>query len=66
MTTSTLLTAVISRILGIYELLRRRCKLIIVVDVEADFAMHFPSFVTLQRYARIDIDVRIEMPWKKI
>jgi hypothetical protein len=52
--------------LGIYELLRRRCKLIIVVDVEADFAMHFPSFVTLQRYARIDIDVRIEMPWKKI
>jgi hypothetical protein len=52
--------------LGLYELLKRRCKLIIVVDAEADFAMHFPSFVTLQRYARIDINVLIEMPWNKI
>lgn len=49
--------------LGVYELLRRRCKFIIVVDAEADFAMHFPSFVTLQRYARIDLGVIIDVPW---
>jgi hypothetical protein len=52
--------------LGVYELLKRRCKLIIVVDAEADLAMHFPSFVTLQRYARIDLNVLIDMPWSKI
>jgi Patatin-like phospholipase len=52
--------------LGVYELLKRRCKLIIVVDAEADLAMHFPSFVTLQRYARIDLNVLIEMPWGQI
>src|SRR5262249_19337572 len=52
--------------LGVYELLRRRCKLIIVVDAEADFAMHFPSFVTVQRYARIDLGVIIDMPWSRI
>jgi hypothetical protein len=40
--------------------------LIIVVDAEADFAMHFPSFVTLQRYARIDLGVIIDMPWSRI
>jgi Patatin-like phospholipase len=52
--------------LGVYELLRRRCKLIVVVDGEADLAMHFPSFVTLQRYARIDLGIIITMPWDKI
>jgi hypothetical protein len=52
--------------LGVYELLKRRCKLIVVVDAEADIAMRFPSFITLQRYARIDLGVRIEMPWDDI
>jgi hypothetical protein len=52
--------------LGIYELLRRRCKLIIAVDAEADGNMTFPSLITLQRYARIDLGVRIEMKWNKI
>ena len=52
--------------LGIYELLKRRCKLIIVADAEADFSMRFPSFITLQRYARIDLGIRIEMPWDAI
>jgi hypothetical protein len=28
--------------LGIYELLRRRCRLIVAVDAEADSSMHFP------------------------
>jgi hypothetical protein len=52
--------------LGIYELLRRHCRLILVVDAEADSAMHFPSFITLQRYARIDLGIRIDLPWEPI
>jgi hypothetical protein len=52
--------------LGIYELLRRQCRLIIAVDAEADSAMHFPSLVTLQRYARIDLGIRIDLPWTPI
>lgn len=52
--------------LGVYELLRRRCKLIIAVDAEADPDLTFPSFVTLQRYARIDLGVRLRMPWGAI
>ena len=52
--------------LGLYELLRRRCKLIVVVDAEADPTMDFPSFIDLQRYARIDLGIRIRIPWKEI
>lgn len=52
--------------LGIYELLRRRCRTIIVIDAEADPAMRFASFVTLQRYARIDLGIRISLPWNAI
>jgi Patatin-like phospholipase len=48
--------------LGIYELLRRRCKIIIVVDAEADRDMNFSALVTLQRYARIDLGARIKLP----
>jgi Patatin-like phospholipase len=52
--------------LGIYELLRRRCKLIIAVDGEADPEMSFGSLVTLERYARIDFGLRIGLPWAKL
>ena len=52
--------------LGIFELLRRRCRIILCVDAEADPEMHFMSFVTLQRYARIDLGVRIDLPWQRI
>lgn len=52
--------------LGIYELLRRRCRTIVVIDAEADPAMRFSSFVTLQRYARIDLGARIYLPWDLI
>src|SRR5262249_10699423 len=48
--------------LGIYELLRRRCQLIIAVDAEADPEMSFRSLVALQRYARIDLGVLIDLP----
>jgi hypothetical protein len=47
--------------LGIYELLRRRCKLIIAVDGEADEKMGFPSLVRLLRFARIDMGIQIDV-----
>ena len=52
--------------LGIYELLRRRCRVIIAVDAEADTPMNFAALMTLQRYARIDLGVRIDLPWAPI
>ena len=52
--------------LGVYELLRRKCRLIVVVDGEADRDMRFGAFVTLQRYARIDLGIRIRVPWEAI
>lgn len=52
--------------LGVYELLRRRAAVIIVVDGEADGEMDFPSLVQLQRLARIDLGIRIRLPWGEI
>jgi predicted acylesterase/phospholipase RssA len=52
--------------LGVYELLRRRCKVIVAVDAEADAPMNFASLMKLQRYARIDLGVRIDLPWTPI
>jgi hypothetical protein len=52
--------------LGLYELLRRRCRIIIAVDAEADPEMNFPAFVKLQRYARIDLGIRITLKWDQI
>ncbi len=52
--------------LGIYELLRRRCRVIIAIDAEADSQMAFGSFNTLERYALIDMGIRIDLPWEKI
>ncbi len=52
--------------LGVYELLRRRCKVIIAVDAEADAPMNFSALMTLQRYARIDLGILIQLPWMPI
>jgi predicted acylesterase/phospholipase RssA len=52
--------------LGVYALLRRRCKLIIAIDAEEDPKLQFPSFLTLERYARIDLGATIELPWNAI
>ena len=51
---------------GIYELLRRRCRFIVGIDVEPDVTMHFPALVRLERYARIDLGIRITLPWEAI
>ncbi|ARW16874.1 patatin-like phospholipase family protein [Komagataeibacter europaeus] len=47
--------------LGIYELLRRRCKFIVAVDGEQDPEMTFHGFANLQRLASIDLGVQIDM-----
>ena len=52
--------------LGVYELLKRGCKLIVTVDAEADPAMSFSSLQIVERYARIDFGVRIDLPWEAI
>jgi hypothetical protein len=52
--------------LGVYELLRRRCKVIIAIDAEADAPMNFAALMTLQRYARIDLGILIDLPWAPI
>lgn len=52
--------------LGVYELLKRGCQLIIAIDAEADPALSFSSLMKLQRHARIDLGVRIELPWEDI
>ncbi|MCJ8144956.1 patatin-like phospholipase family protein [Ancylobacter sp. A5.8] len=52
--------------LGLFELLRRRCRLIVVVDAESDADYRFSSLVALQKHARIDLGVRIDLPWEAI
>ena len=52
--------------LGIYELIKRGCKLIVVIDAEADPDMSFRSLQIVERYARIDFGVRLNLPWEPI
>ena len=47
--------------MGIFELLRRRCKYIISVDGAADKEMGFENFLQLIRYARIDMGIEVEI-----
>lgn len=47
--------------LGVYELLRRRCRYIIAVDGEQDQKMTFAALTTLQRLAAIDLDTQIDI-----
>ena len=47
--------------LGVYELLRRRCKYIVAVDGEQDKRMTFAALTTLQRLAAIDLGVKIDI-----
>ncbi|MGD0865565.1 MAG: hypothetical protein ABSA49_08415 [Rhizomicrobium sp.] len=52
--------------LGLYQLLKRRCRAIILVDAEEDSQLAFAAFATAQRYARIDLGVLIDLPWQGI
>ncbi|WP_434118761.1 patatin-like phospholipase family protein [Sinorhizobium meliloti] len=49
--------------IGLYQLLKRGCKFIIVIDAEADPGMNFSAFADVQRFARIDIGVLISLDW---
>lgn len=46
---------------GAYELLRRRCRFVIVCDAEEDGSMHFGGLSALVRFARLDLGVEIEV-----
>jgi len=46
--------------MGVYELLRRRCKFVVCVDGEADPEITFHGFMTMIRHAQIDLGVRID------
>ena len=52
--------------LGLYELIRRRCKFIIVLDAECDERYGFESLERVIRFARIDFDVHIDLDFQKI
>lgn len=47
--------------LGVYELLRRRCKYIVAIDGEHDPAMTFNALATLQRLAAIDLNTKLDI-----
>jgi len=47
--------------LGVYGLLKRRCRLIIVSDAAADPHYQMKDFANLQRKARIDLGINIEL-----
>jgi len=47
--------------LGVYELLRRRCKFIVAIDGEFDPKMTFHALTNLQRLASIDFGISIEL-----
>jgi len=48
------------------ELLRRRCKIIMIGDGECDKNLHFAGLATLVRYARIDLGIEISINVDKI
>ncbi|TBD07487.1 hypothetical protein ELH21_10685 [Rhizobium leguminosarum] len=46
--------------LGVYELLKRRCRYIVAVDGESDPRMTFHALTNLQRLAYIDMGIQID------
>ena len=52
--------------LAVYQLLKRRCKLIIAVDAEADEDFVFDGLVTLIRLAEIDMGITIDIDLNQI
>lgn len=52
--------------MGIYELLRRRCKFIVCVDGESDPESTFEGKLTLVRHAQIDFGIRLEPKFDEI
>ena len=46
--------------LGIYEMIRRRCRYILVVDADADEKFDFEDLARSVRFAGVDLDAKIE------
>jgi predicted acylesterase/phospholipase RssA len=46
--------------LGIYEMIRRRCRYILVVDADADEKFDFEDLARSVRFAAIDLDAKLE------
>jgi|RhiMetdeSRZDD1v2_1073273.scaffolds.fasta_scaffold42380_3 hypothetical protein len=46
--------------LGIYEMIRRRCRYILVVDADADEKFDFDDLARSVRFAGVDLDAKIE------
>lgn len=49
--------------IGLYQLLKRQCDQIIIIDAESDPALNFGALVDVQRFARIDLGYRITLDW---
>ncbi len=52
--------------LGVYELVRRRCKLIVSIDAECDPGMRFGALGTLIRLCQVDFKTRIDIDVDKL
>jgi hypothetical protein len=52
--------------LGIYELVRRRCRLIVAVDASADSDMHFGDLSNAVRKCYTDFNIQIDIDVKEI
>lgn len=52
--------------LGLYELIRRRCRFIVVVDAECDESYTFSSLAQVIRLVRIDFSVEVKLNFKTI
>jgi len=52
--------------LAVYELIRRRCRLIVACDADADGAYQFTDLLSLIEKARTDFGVRIEIKFQDI
>jgi hypothetical protein len=46
---------------GMYQLLKRRCRVIVAVDATTDASMTFDGLADLKRYARVDLNVEIDI-----
>jgi hypothetical protein len=52
--------------LGLYELLRRRCKFIVAIDGECDPDITCSSLVNLQRFARTDFGIEMDIDLSRV
>jgi hypothetical protein len=52
--------------LGVYELIRRRCKFIISVDAEQDDDIQCPSLLEILRFVRVDLGLELDIDIKAL